>query len=96
MGISKKRLRTFRNICLALIALLGIVVASLLMYRSGLQSKIAERRAITNENGIEITEKVRIGGIDQYINIVEGSKVSNDNIWDDIGNWKTVKDSNVK
>lgn len=56
-----------------------IVVAALsstLLYRKYLQHKVAEERAITSPNGINSLEPVRIGGIDQWVE-VRGQNVNN-------------------
>jgi hypothetical protein len=54
------------------IAVACIVVAALssaLLYRKYLQHKVAEERAITSPNGINSLEPVRIGGIDQWVEV---------------------------
>jgi proline iminopeptidase len=63
---------------------LGITVAcfvivslsSALLYRKYLQHNIAAQRAISSPNGIDSLEPVRIGGIDQWIE-VRGQNVNN-------------------
>lgn len=57
--------------CLIVVALL-----SALLYRAYLQHKIAEERAVTSPHGINRLERVRIGGIDQWIE-VRGQDVNN-------------------
>jgi pimeloyl-ACP methyl ester carboxylesterase len=52
------------------------VLSSALLYRKYLQHKVAEERAITSANGIDSLEPVRIGGIDQWIE-VRGQNVNN-------------------
>jgi proline iminopeptidase len=60
------------------IGLVGLVLAlsSALFYRQYLQHKVAEERAITSPTGINSLEPVRIGGIDQWIE-VRGRSVNN-------------------
>jgi proline iminopeptidase len=55
---------------------LVVVVSSALMYRKYLQHRVAEERAITSPNGIASLEPVRIGGIQQWIE-VRGQNVNN-------------------
>ena len=52
------------------------VLSSALLYRKYLQHKIAEERAVRSPNGISSLERVRIGGIDQWIE-VRGQDVNN-------------------
>ncbi len=56
--------------------LIVIALASALLYRAYLKHEIAEERAITSPRGINILERVRIGGIDQWIE-VRGQDVNN-------------------
>jgi len=56
--------------------LVVIVSSSVLLYRKYLQHKITEERAISSPDGIDSLEPVRIGGIDQWIE-VRGQNVSN-------------------
>jgi pimeloyl-ACP methyl ester carboxylesterase len=58
------------------IACLGVVLATALLYRRYLQHEGAEERAIRSPKGIESLEPVRIGGIDQWIE-VRGQNVNN-------------------
>jgi pimeloyl-ACP methyl ester carboxylesterase len=51
-------------------------LSSALFYRKHLQHKVAEKRAIASPNGIDSLEPVRIGGIDQWIQ-VRGQNVNN-------------------
>ena len=63
----------------AAIAIACLVVAVLsfaLLYRKYLQYRVAEDRAIRAPNGIDSLEPVRIGGIDQWIE-VRGQNVNN-------------------
>ncbi len=52
------------------------LLSSALLYRKYLQHKTAEARAITSANGIDSLEAVRIGGIEQWIE-VRGQDVNN-------------------
>jgi len=56
--------------------LIGIAFSSALLYRKHLQHKSAKERAITSPAGINTLEPVRIGGIDQWIE-VRGENVNN-------------------
>ena len=56
--------------------LVVILSSSVLLYRKYLQHKITEERAISSPDGIDSLEPVRIGGIDQWIE-VRGQNVSN-------------------
>jgi proline iminopeptidase len=58
------------------ICLVVCVVICGLLYRAYRQHKVAERRAIHSPNGIDSLERVRIGGIDQWIE-VRGQNVDN-------------------
>ncbi|RJP21246.1 MAG: alpha/beta hydrolase [Candidatus Abyssobacteria bacterium SURF_5] len=50
------------------VALLSVVtVISFLLYRRHLQSRVRRETRITSPNGIESLEKIRLGGIDQWI-----------------------------
>jgi len=57
--------------CLTIVAL-----SSALLYRKYLQHEVSEARAIGSPNGIDSLEAVRIGGIDQWIE-VRGQNVNN-------------------
>ncbi len=61
---------------IAIACLLVVVPSSALLYRKYLQHKVAEERAITSLAGINSLESVRIGGIDQWIE-VRGQNVNN-------------------
>lgn len=68
--------RILKLVVKAGICLLILVVASGLAYRRYLQHTIAEDRAIRSSRGIESLERVRIGGIDQWIQ-VRGESIDN-------------------
>lgn len=53
-----------------------VALSSALLYRTYLQRKVAEEPAIPSPPGIDSLERVRIGGIDQWIE-VRGQNVSN-------------------
>jgi pimeloyl-ACP methyl ester carboxylesterase len=61
---------------MAVACLLLVALSSALLYRKYLQHKVAKERAITSLNGIDSLEPVRIGGIDQWIE-VRGQDVNN-------------------
>ncbi|HEY2782813.1 MAG TPA: alpha/beta hydrolase [Steroidobacteraceae bacterium] len=56
--------------------LIFIAITSALSYRKYLQHNVAQERAITAANGIDSLERVRIAGIDQWIQ-VRGQDVKN-------------------
>ena len=56
--------------------LVVVVLSSALSYRKYLQHKVAETRAIRSPHGIDSLQAVRIGGIDQWIE-VRSQDVSN-------------------
>jgi proline iminopeptidase len=58
------------------IAFLGVLLSLALLYREYRQHRVAVERAIHSPNGINSLERVRIGGIDQWIE-VRGQDVNN-------------------
>ncbi len=56
--------------------LIVLALSSALLYRAYLQHRIAEQLAITSPQGIDSLQPVRIGGIDQWIQ-VRGQNVNN-------------------
>jgi pimeloyl-ACP methyl ester carboxylesterase len=68
--------RALKYIGIAIACLLVGGLSSALLYRKYLQHKVAKERAISSPNGIESFEAVRIGGIDQWIE-VRGQNVNN-------------------
>ena len=69
-------LKILKYVGVAIACLVLLAVSSALLYRKYLQHKVAQARAITSPNGIESLEPVRIGGIDQWIE-VRGQDVNN-------------------
>jgi pimeloyl-ACP methyl ester carboxylesterase len=61
---------------LAIVCLAVVLLSSALLYRKYLQHSVAVERAITSPTGINSLESVRIGGIDQWIQ-VRGQDVNN-------------------
>ena len=61
---------------IAIVCLIIVTLASALLYRKYLQHEVSEARAIRSPNGIGSLEAVRIGGIDQWIE-VRGQNVNN-------------------
>ena len=61
---------------IAIACLAAVVLSSALLYRKYLQHKVAEERAIRSPNGINSLEPVRIGDINQWIE-VRGQNVNN-------------------
>ena len=68
--------KILKYVGLVIVCLIVVVPSSALLYRKYLQYEIAERRAISTPNGINSLERVRIGGIDQWIE-VRGQNVNN-------------------
>jgi proline iminopeptidase len=68
--------KIFKYIGIVVVCLIVVVLSSALLYRKYLQHDVAEERAITSPNGINSLEAVRIGGIDQWIE-VRGQNVNN-------------------
>lgn len=68
--------KTLKYAGIAVACVLVVVVSSALLYRKYLQHRVAEERAITSPNGIDSLEAVRIGGIQQWIE-VRGQNVNN-------------------
>jgi len=59
----------FKYVGIAIIFLVFVVVSSALLYRTYLQHRVTEKRAITSLHGVDSLEAVRIGGIDQWIEV---------------------------
>ena len=68
--------KIFKYVGISVAGLVVVVLSSALLYRKYLQHRVAEERAITSPNGIDSLEPVRIGGIDQWIE-VRGQNVNN-------------------
>ncbi len=72
----RKLLKIVKYVAISIACLILAVLSSALLYRKYLQHKVAERRAIHSPKGINSLEAVRIGGIDQWIE-VRGQDVNN-------------------
>jgi hypothetical protein len=68
--------KIFKYIGISILVLIVALISFGLLYRKYLQHRVAEARAITSANGIESLEPVRIGGIEQWIE-VRGQNVNN-------------------
>jgi proline iminopeptidase len=68
--------KILKYVGMAIACLVVLVPSSALLYRKYLQHRVAEKRAINLPNGINSLEAVRIGGIDQWIE-VRGQNVNN-------------------
>ena len=68
--------KILKYVGIVIACLVVLVALSALLYREYLQHKVAEQRAIRSPNGINSLEPVRIGGIDQWME-VRGQNVSN-------------------
>jgi proline iminopeptidase len=68
--------KVLKYIGIAVACIVVLAISSVLLYRKYLQHKVAEERAITSPNGINSLEPVRIGGIDQWVE-VRGQNVNN-------------------
>jgi proline iminopeptidase len=61
---------------ITILGLVAVALTSALLYREYLRHKVGQERAIRSPNGIDSLERVRIGGIDQWIE-VRGQNVDN-------------------
>src|SRR5580692_11727407 len=68
--------KIIKYVAIAIVCLVMVVLSSALLYRKYLQHQVAGARAITSPKGIDSLERVRIGGIDQWIQ-VRGQDVNN-------------------
>jgi proline iminopeptidase len=68
--------KILKYVGIAVTCVIVVALASALLYRKYLQYRVAEKRAIHSPNGINTLESVRIGGIDQWIE-VRGQNVNN-------------------
>src|SRR5271169_6236690 len=68
--------KILKHVGIAVASLALLALSSALLYRKYLQHKVAEERAILSPNGINSLEPVRIGGIEQWIE-VRGQDVNN-------------------
>ena len=68
--------KILKYVGITLACLTAVVISSALLYREFLQHKVAEERAVRSPHGINSREPVRIGGIDQWIE-VRGQNVNN-------------------
>jgi proline iminopeptidase len=62
-------IRTLKILAKIVVGVLVIAIVSGLSYRSYVQHRIADERAIRSRTGIDSLESIRIGGIDQWIHI---------------------------
>jgi pimeloyl-ACP methyl ester carboxylesterase len=76
MALTILGLGIFKWVGTGVVCLVVVVFSFALLYRKYLQHKVAEERAITSPTGINSLESVRIGGIDQWIE-VRGRNVNN-------------------
>ncbi len=76
MSVLGKVGKIVRYVAIAIACLIVVALSSALLYRKYLQHRVAEERAISSPNGINSLEPVRIGGIDQWIE-VRGQDVNN-------------------
>ena len=68
--------RILKYLAIAIPCLILLIVGSALLYRAWLQHRVAEARAIHSPTGIDSLTRVRIGGIDQWME-VRGQDVNN-------------------
>src|SRR5580704_11513064 len=68
--------KIFKYVLIAAASLVVVALSSALTYRKYLQYKVGEARVIRSPAGINTLEPVRIGGIDQWIE-VRGENVNN-------------------
>jgi pimeloyl-ACP methyl ester carboxylesterase len=69
-------LKILKYIAISMVALVLAVVVAGLLYRAYVRHRASQARAIHSPNGINSLERVRIGGIDQWIE-VRGQDVNN-------------------
>jgi proline iminopeptidase len=74
--VIRKTLAILKYAAIVIVGLAVVVLTSALLYRRFLQHKVVEGRTITSRNGIDSLERVRIGAIDQWIE-VRGQNVNN-------------------
>lgn len=68
--------KIIKCIGIAVSCLVVVALSSALLYRKYLQHEVTERRALSSPPGIDSLEAVRIGGIDQWVE-VRGQDVNN-------------------
>jgi len=68
--------KIFKYSGIAIACLTIVALSSALLYRKYLQHEVSQARAISSPDGIDSLEAVRIGGIDQWIE-VRGQNVNN-------------------
>src|SRR3984957_16085416 len=68
--------KILKYVGMVIACLIVVVLSSALLYRAYLQHKVVQERAITSPDGINSLQAVRIGGIDQWIE-VRGQNVNN-------------------
>ena len=61
--------KILKYVGLVIVCLIVVVISSALLYRAYLRHKVAEQRAITSPNGTNSLEAVRIGGMNQWIEV---------------------------
>ena len=69
-------IRVLKYLGIIILCLVIAAVSFAFLYRKYLQHKVAQQRAIHSSNGIDDLQKVRIGGINQWIE-VRGDNVNN-------------------
>jgi len=62
-------MKILKYVGIAVACFVVVVLSSALLYRKYLQHRVAEKRAIHSPHGINSLELVRIGGIDQWIEV---------------------------
>lgn len=65
-----------KYLILPLVLVLAVLIACFLLYRRHLQNRVLEETKITPANGIDSLEKIRLGGIEQWI-LIRGWERSN-------------------
>lgn len=58
-----------KTIALALAGLLLLAVVGVFVFRAAAQRRVAARLRINSSNGVDVLEKVRLGGVEQWIQI---------------------------
>ena len=62
-----RRVKPLRRFGMILVLLLAGAIVSLLALRAVCQHQVAERIKISSPNGIDSLEKIKLGGVDQWI-----------------------------
>ena len=76
MSIKRLLKMDLKYLVAPLVSLVALIALSLLAYRGYLQHKLLKETRITAPNGIDLLEKITLGGVEQWI-LVRGEDISN-------------------